>query len=184
MSITGSNGKDVKGIQFFPNEEVVYVHREHEIVLLFPAIGILSAVFLTISFVSVAIRFHYIQNLFYVILMLLLALAFLSLLSTIAVYIFMQWFYQFYIITSKRLIHIHYFRVGGFHLDEVFYLRTRPTEVERNPQNFLLDFLGIEDVSVYFKNLERTVPFVFNAPPDSAKIEALIEKHLVEGNGK
>ena len=116
--------------------------------------------------------------------MLLLSLALLSLLSTFAVYTFMRWFYQFYIITSKRLIHIHYFRVGGFHLDEVFYLQTKPTEVERHPQNFLLDFLGIEDVFVFFKNLERTVPFTFNMPPDSGKIEKLLEERLLEGNGK
>ena len=184
MSIIGSNGKNVQGIQFFPHEEVFYVQREHVIVLLFPAVGILLTAFLTISFVLAAVRFQYIQDLFYLILVLLLALALLCLLSTFAVYAFMRWFYQFYIITSKRLIHIHYFRIGGFHLDEVFYLQTKPTEVECHPRNFLLDFLGIEDVFVYFKNLERTVPFTFNMPPDSGKIEKLLEERLLEGNGK
>lgn len=184
MSLIGSNGKNVKGIEFFPHEEVFYVQREHVIVLLLPAVGILLTAFLTISFILVAIRSQYIQDLFYLILMLLLALALLCLLSAFAVYTFMRWFYQFYIITNKRLIHIHYFRIGGFHLDEVFYIRTRPTEVERQPRNFLLDFLGIEDVFVFFKNLERTVPFTFNMPPDSDKIEKLLEERMLEGNGK
>lgn len=173
-----------KGIQLFPHEEILYVRREHIIVLLFPAVTFLLIAFLTISFVLAAVRFQYIQDPFYLILMLLLSLALLCLLSTFAVYIFMRWFYQFYIITGRRLIHIHYFRIGGFHLDEVFYLQTKPTEIERHPQNFLLDFLGIEDVFVHFKNLERTIPFIFQTPPDPDKIERLLEERLLEGNEK
>ncbi len=184
MGIIGSNGKNVQGIQFFPNEETFYVRREHIIVLFFPTAVIILAALLTVGFVLAALRFQYIQEPFYLILVLLFSLALFCLLSTFAVFIFMRQFYQFYIITSKRLIHIHYFRIGGFHLDEVFYLRTRPTEVERHPKNFLLDFLGIEDVLVYFKNLERTVPFIFETPADSDKIEKLLEEHLIEGNGK
>ncbi len=184
MSLIGLNEKHVQGIQFFPHEEAFYVQREHVVVLLLPAVGIILTALLTISFVLAAVYFQYIQDPFYLILMLLFSLALLCLLSIFAVYTFMRWFYQFYIITSKRLIHIHYFRIGGFHLDEVFYLQTEPTEVERHPQNFLLDFLGIEDVFVYFKNLERTVPFTFNMPPDSGKIEKLLEERLLEGNGK
>lgn len=184
MGIISSNGKHVQGLQFFPHEETFYVQREHVIALFFPAIAIFFATVLTISFIYATIHFRYIEGLFYVILVLFLSLAALTLLSTFAVYTFMHWFYQFYIITNKRLIHIHYFRVGGFHLDEVFYLQTKPTEVERQPRNFLLDFLGIEDVSVYFKNLERTIPFVFENPADSGKIEKLIEEHLLEGSGR
>lgn len=182
MSIIGSNGKNIKGLQLSPNEEVFYIQREHVIVLLFPAVIIVLAAFLIISFALAAVHFQYIQDLFYLTLMLLFSLALLSLLSTFAVYTFMRWFYQFYIITSKRLIHIHYFRIGGFHLDEMFYLRSRPTEIERHPQNFLLDLLGIEDIFVHFKNLERTIPFIFETPPDPDQIEKLLEEHLLEGS--
>lgn len=184
MSISGSNGKHLQGIELFPNEEAFYVQREHVIVLFFPAVAIFLVTFLTIGFVLAAFYFQYIQDLFYLILMLLSALVLLSALSTYAVYTFMQWFYQFYIITSKRLIHIHYFRIGGFHLDEVFYIQTRPLEIGRHPQNFLLDFLGIEDIFVHFKNLERTVPFIFQMPPDPDKIEQLLEGSLLAGSGK
>lgn len=175
---------DIKGIQFFPGEEIYYAQREHIIVLFFPFAIFFLVALLIISFVLSAFRFGYIQNHFYFILALLLALALLCLLSTFAVFAVMRWFYQFYIITSKRLIHIHFFRIGGFHLDEVFYLRTRPTEVERSPRNFLLDFLGIEDVFVHFKNLERTIPFIFEMPVDSEQIEKLLEERLLEGSGK
>ncbi len=176
--------KDFKGLQFFPEEEVLDVQRQHVATLIIPLMLIIFSIFLTIGFVAGLFYFQGTQESAYVIFLLPLTAAVLSLLSMFVIYLFMRWFYQFYIITSKRLIHIHYFRIGGFHLDEVFYLQTKPTEMERRPQNFFLDFLGIEDVSVYFKNLERTIPFVFNAPPDSAKIEALLEKHLLDGGGK
>lgn len=176
MSISRSIDKDVKGIQFFPNEEVIYVQREHIIILFIPALAIIAAALITISAVIAIMHFRYIQDPLYLILMLQLALILLSLLSTFAVYSVMKWFYQFYIITSKRLVHIHYFRIGGFHLEEVFYLQTKPTEIERHPRNFILDFLGIEDVLVYFKNLERTVPFTFEFPSDSKKVEELVEE--------
>lgn len=185
MIINGSYSKNFKGIQFFPGEEALYVRREHAIVVFFPLIIVAVVASLTVSFVLTAVYLKYIQDLFYLILVLLLAVALLSFLATFAVYIFMRWFYQFYIITNRRLIRIQYFRIGGFHLDEVFYLQTRPTEIERHPRNFLLDFLGIEDVFVFFKNLERTVPFIFEFPPDSARIEELLETHLLlERNGR
>lgn len=179
-----SSIKNFKGIDFFPQEEILYVQREHSIVLFIPLIIIFVAASLTVSFVLVTVHYRYIQDSSYIILIMLLSVALLSFLSTFAVNIFMNWFYQFYIITNKRLIHIHYFRIGGFHLDEVFYLHTKPTEIERHPQNFLFDFLGVEDVFVFFKNLERTVPFIFQAQPDSASIEKLLEEHLLKGNGR
>lgn len=176
--------KDFKGIQFFPEEEVLDVQRPHVITLIIPLSAIVFFIFLTVGFVFSLFYFQEVQGTVYVVFLLPLVAAVLSMLSMFAIYLFMRWFYQFYIITSKRLIHIHYFRIGGFHLDEVFYLQTKPTEVERQPQNFFFDFLGIEDISVYFKNLERTIPFVFNAPPDSNKIEALLEEHLLNGGSK
>ena len=79
---------------------------------------------------------------------------------------------------------MHFFRVGGFHLDEVFHDQTNPLEIDRHPQNFLLDLFGIEDLYVYFHRLERPEPFVFKTPANHLRIGELLESHCLRERNK
>lgn len=171
---------EFRGIKLFPKEEVLDIQRQHPIALLIP----LSAVILlTLSVIGILMGLFYysiyIQDpLVFITATLVMAVTFTSLLA-LATYIFLHWFYMFYIITSKRLMHVHFFRIGGFHLDEVLHERTDPLEIDREPKNFFLDFLGIEDIYVYFHRFERPEPFIFETPENSNRIEELLEEHLL-----
>jgi hypothetical protein len=168
------------GIKLFDNEEIFEVQRQHIITLLTPffvvAVFLISGISLLFSF------FHskYFFESFYFSSALLFTAAFISFIQIFIIYTFMSWFYQFYIITSKRLIHVCFFRVGGFHLDEVFHRQTTPLEIDRHPQNFILDLLGIEDLYVYFQRFERPEPFIFKTPKDHIKLGELLENHSLK----
>ncbi len=169
-----------EGIRLFDNEEILEVQRQHIITLLTPffivGVFLISGISLLFSFFNskYSFEFSYFPS------ALLFTAAFISFIQIFIIYTFMSWFYQFYIITSKRLIHVCFFRVGGFHLDEVFHHQTKPLEIDRHPQNFILDLLGIEDLYIYFQRFERPEPFVFKTPKDHIRLGELLENHSLK----
>lgn len=174
-----------KGIKLFPEEEILDIQRQHVIALILPLSIVILFIFIIIGIVAGAFYYSkYIGELIIAVSAVLFAAVSVTFLLAFSIYIFMQWYYQFYIFTNKRLIHVHFFRIGGFHLDEILHERTEPLEIDREPQNFILDFLGIEDVYVYFHRFERPEPFIFKMPSDSARIEELLEDHLLKRSNK
>lgn len=87
----------------------------------------------------------------------------------------MNWYYQFYIITTRCLLHIHFFRIGGFYFDEVFLDKVSQQEIDRHAPNLLCDLLGLYNVCIYFSHIERPEPFIFQTPSDSRAIENILE---------
>lgn len=181
MNANQSFDGEFKGLKLFPGEDVLDIQRQHKIGLLIPLIGIIFSIVLIALFVLSLIYYSKdLQGFIIFVPALTASAAALSFLFALAIYVFMHWFYQFYIITNKRLVHVHLFHIGGFHLDEVLHEKTDPLEIDREPKNFLLDFLGIEDVYVYFHRFERPEPFVFETPENSKRIEELLEEHLLK----
>lgn len=174
------NLKHFTGLKLFPSEQILDVQREHWLIIAVPIGLIFSLIFLIIITLPVLFAGNFLEQKIIFILAVFLSILAISLLLNLATYSFLQWFYQFYIITTKRMAHIHYFRFGGFHLDEVFHRQTNPSEIDKSPENFLFDFLGIEDVYVYFKRLERPEPFVFKVPQDADVIEELLESYTLQ----
>lgn len=110
-----------------------------------------------------------------------LFLCILCVLAVLGTYLFMDWYYDFYVITNQRLIKVHYFHTVGTHYDEVFHHSDAETEVTLVTNNLLYDLLNIEDVQVRFRSLARVEPFVFQTPYDSKKLEEILEQISTEG---
>lgn len=104
--------------------------------------------------------------------------------SAVGLYTFMSWFYQFYIITNRAIIHKCAFRITGPYSESVFGEKMHIQEIDRRPQNIIYDFLKIQDIYVYFHKLEREDPFVFRAPTDSQVIEELMQSLIVQSRRK
>lgn len=160
--------------KLFPDEKILCTQRQHWIVLLSPIITGIIVLLITL----VAAGFLSSQKIILVpsSLVLILVLTVLSFLIILGTFVFMYWYYQFYIITNKRIFHIHFFRIGGFHSDEVFLDISPEREIDRKPPNIFYDLLGIEDVYVYFHRAERPEPFIFKTPSNAEKIEVLLEE--------
>ncbi len=172
--------KDFSGLKLFPGEEILNIQREHWVAVFIPLLLIISGILGIASLLSFYGFSKYTQQMELLVISIALAAIAASFLLSLATHIYLFWYYQFYIITSKRLVHVHFFRIGGFHLDEVFHEQTSPLEIDRNPQNFILDFLGIEDIYVYFHRYERPEPFIFKMPQDVNIIEDILEGYMIK----
>lgn len=163
-------------IKLAHRETILNVQRQH---WLLPAVKmvlpVVAASFFIIAFIALSSqgivpsipRFTTIQ--------IYLSLAAIAIALLIELYIFMDWYYQFYVITTRCLLHMYFFRIGGYYFDEVFLDQIKQQEFSRRASNFVADFLGIYDVSVYFSHIERPEPFVFHAPSNSSIIEDILE---------
>lgn len=168
-------------IKLAPKERILCVQRQHWLFLvqrmLLPIFAI-SIVFFTIFFLvpqnllATLPRFYIIQ--------LNLILVLISTVLLLEVYIFMDWYYQFYIITTRCLLYMHFFRIGGYYFDEVFLDQIRQQEFSRRAPNVIYDLFGLYDVYVYFSHIDRPEPFIFHIPSDSSKIEDILEDITVQ----
>lgn len=176
------NGK-IKTLEHFDmlrllsDEKVLLIQREHWIVLVVPAL--INILMLVVLFALVCFVFLYANLLPFQLtpfVFLYLFLLIISFLGVMAHYIFMQWYYQYYIITNKRIAHIHFFRVGGFFFEELFFSRLKEKEVKRSASNFIYDLFNIHDVIVAYDAFEKDTgfTFVFKTPANAEQIEALL----------
>lgn len=173
-TILFSGKKNADFLKLFPDEKILCIQRQHWIVPLFPMMITIILFFLALA----AGIFLFFQKIFIIPQSIIwsLALTVFSFLIISEIYAFMYWYYQFYIITSKRILHIHFFRIGGYHSDEVFLEISPEREIDRRPPNVFYDLLGIENVFVYFHRAERPEPFIFQLPSNAEEIEALLEE--------
>lgn len=166
--------KDLITISLLPEEDVIEVERQHWIVFFYPML--LNSVVLILLFAIAAflISLQILPITFgnYITAFILFSLSFLSVVGT---YVFMDWYYTFYIITNKRLMHARYFRLGGHYSEEVFLRASTARRIERTSANIIYDMFDIEDVWVHFYDYEVPEPFVFRTPANSLKIKNIIE---------
>ena len=162
-------------------ERIICVQRQHWTILVFPLLFALFVLILVsgasiLLFAQKLIVIPPLGNAF-------LLHLFLFILGGVIVfetYTYLFWFYQFYIITNKRIAHRRHFTFGGRHIDEVFLEATPVKEIIRDAQNPLFDMLQLEDVYIYFQRLERPDPFIFKKPEDAREIETIMEKAAVK----
>lgn len=162
-------------------EELLDVQRQHFIVVFFKFFFLIFLSILVIVALFFEINYRYVLPewlipLFSGKFLVGFTLFMLSIFSTLGTYIFMRWYYQFYIITNKRVMHVHFFRLMGFYEEEIFFEKVTTERIDRNAPNILYDFLGIEDVYVYMLSIESAEPFIFKSPQNAQKIENILEK--------
>lgn len=170
--------KDFPIIKCAPEEKILCVQRQHPIALVFsmvlPIIGTI-VILVALIFIFLVTPIALPSSLFVPTLATYLLLILISALLVVVTFNFMMWYYQFYIITDKAFLHKHCFRIGGLFSEAVFLEEMHQQNIIRQPQNLLFDFLKIQDVYVYFHELERKEPFIFKNPDNAQEIEDLIQ---------
>lgn len=159
-------------------EKVLCIQRQHPIVLFNRMIlqfGLLSVILISVILTSFSLSGILPFNLNNNIITLYIALVSISVYAAVGLYTYMDWYYQFYIITNKALVHRRVFRISGPYSEVVFGDKMHIQEIDRRPQNLIYDFLRIQDIYVYFHKLEREEPFIFKMPGDSQAIEDILD---------
>jgi hypothetical protein len=173
--------EDSNLIKLLPDEKILSVQRQHWLVIfgrmIFPlfvaVVALIIALILPLdNLYALLPNALYLKTFF--------TLSVICLLFAVVIYEYLSWYYQFYIVTSRCLMHIHFFRIGGFFFEEVFLDQMMQQEITRRAPNLFFDVLGIYDVYVEFSQLDRPEPFIFKSPSDSQYIEDLVENLTIE----
>lgn len=180
LGIKNPNTENI--IRLFANEKLLTVQRQHWIVLFVPFFA--QAITLIAVGVGVGLVFFYQLPWIFPTITIYLALLVICFLSMIGTFTFMDWYYQFYIITNKRVVHTRFFRVGGYYSEEILLDSSLEREVDRRSSNFIYDLLEIADVYIYFQRFDRPEPFTFKTPQDAQLIENILDEVLVKQKGK
>lgn len=177
--------KDFPIIRCAEGEKILCVQRQHPIALITPMAGqIIAFIFILSSLIFI---FHYLVGLSPLTLsgstlIAYITLAAISILLLIETFTFMTWYYQFYIITNKAIVHRNSFRMAGFYSESVMLSQMHQQRMERDSPNLIYDFLKIQDLYIYFHKLEREEPFVFKTPDDAQVLEDLLQELVIKPN--
>ena len=161
-------------ISLLPGETILTVQRKHWISLvlfLLVHLMIIACVFIA-AIIILAQQYTLIVPKLIIDTVLLL----LSFLAVIGMFSVMDWYYQFYVITNKRIIHVHFFRITGQHFEEVFISRNSEVEIRRITDNILFDLLNIDDIHIIFRRQERLEPYILERPENPQEIERILDE--------
>ena len=165
-------------LKLLNKEKVLYAERKHFITFI-SSLLLHPLIILIVFGLTLYLLQQHLPNIFHLA-SFDLSLCILCLLAVLGTYLFMDWYYDFYVITNQRLIKVHYFHTVGTHYDEVFHHSDAETEISLVTNNLLYDLLNIEDVQVRFRSLARVEPFIFHTPSNSRKLEEILEQISTE----
>src|SRR5436190_11365419 len=115
-------------IKLLSGEKIYTTQRKHLISVVFPlASYVLIMIIFIGTFIIISRSYPVISPLFFIDAVLLL----LSLFVVFSMFIIMNWFYQFYVITNKRILHIHFFIIQEEYFEEVFIAAGNEIKINR-----------------------------------------------------
>ena len=159
-------------------EKILCVQRQHLIKLIAPLvlrIIVALSILFSLVFISPLIQQILPFALNNSALIAYIILTILSAFFVIEIYSFMTWYYHFYIITNKAIVHRHSFRIGGPYSEIVYGDKMHIQDITRSSSNVIYDFLKIQDIYVYFHEIERKEPFILQTPSDAQAIEDTLD---------
>jgi hypothetical protein len=169
MSMTQGN----LNIKLLSNEKIYTIQRKHFILIAFPlASYALIAIICIVAFIIISRIFPTINPLSFIDVALLL----LSFLVVFDMFIIMNWFYQFYVVTNKRILHIHFFKTQGKHFEEVFVAAGTEIKISRVASNLIYGIFNVEDIYIEFRQQDREAPFIIRTPDHPEKLEQILDE--------
>lgn len=178
-----ANLHDYPLVKCAPGEKIFCSQREHPVTFIISSITRLATeIFIFIAFFLIASNTLALTSLFVdkKTILLLAVIAGSATILLIELYAFLSWYYQFYVVTNKAIVHKRFFRISGFYSEVIFLEQMHQQEIDRSPSNLLYDYLRIENVTVRFHKLEREEPFFFKTPENAQEIEDALQKITIE----
>src|SRR5260370_26279819 len=156
-------------IKLLSGERIYTIQRKHVISIVLPLASYILIMTILIIVSIIARIFLVISPLFFIDTVLLL----LSFLAVFAMFISVNWFYQLYVVTNKRILHIHFFETQGEHFEEVFVAAEIEIKISRVANNFIYDILNVEDIYIEFRREYRQEPFIIRIPNRPEEFEEI-----------
>jgi len=161
-------------IKLLSDEKIYTIQRKHLISIAFPlaSYALIAIIFIVTFIIIISRLFPVISPLSFIDAALLL----LSFLVVFDMFIIMNWFYQFYVVTNKRILHIHFFKTQGKHFEEVFVAAGTEIKISRVASNLIYGIFNVEDIYIEFRQQDREAPFIIRAPDHPEKLEEILDE--------
>jgi hypothetical protein len=159
-------------IKILASETIYTIQRKHLVTVVLPLV---SSVLMTIFFIVILMilsRLHSATNTLFSVDIVFLLLSFLAVFN---MFTFANWFFEFYIITDKRILHIHFFKSQGEHFEEIFIAAGIEIKISRTANNLLYNILNVEDVNIEFRREYRQKQFIIQKPARPKEIEDILD---------
>lgn len=108
-------------------------------------------------------------------------LVMLSFMIVFIMFTTLYWFYQFYAVTNRRILNMHFFRLQGEVFGEVFLSAGAKIKISRVANNLLYNLLNVEDICIQFRREDREEPFILHTPDRPQEIEEILDRITVNG---
>ena len=157
-----------------PGEKLILAQRKHWYSFVFP-LSILAF----IAFASI-IGLIVLSSIFtsYIELLIASALFIAIAAATFIGKLIIDWYFNFYVITSKKIVEVSYRPVTSRHTNEILIDQVKCTEIDTRVDGIIHELLDIGDVIITFDRPTHQEEFVLADMSDPKKIESNLENAL------
>jgi hypothetical protein len=157
-----------------PKEELILVQRKHWDTFVFPIIAtVIAGIILVIGCIMV---YSFTNK--YPLLLLLTTFSIAVFVSTLAIRSISDWYFNFYIVTNKKIIEVSFRPMLSREINAVLLDQVKCTEIDTKIDGLLNDLLDIGDVVITFDRPTHQEEFRFTHVHDPKKIENYLQNML------
>lgn len=127
-------------------EELFLVQRKHIFTLISPILLIISF-FLMFAVLSFLLFYYIFASMMLFVLSLLL---FVSISMSLSVYSFAYWYYNLYILTSKKILEVKYSPLSSHVINDIFLEKVNCTEIDLSTKGFFHELIDMGDLTITF----------------------------------
>lgn len=157
-----------------PGEELILVQRKHPLVFILPASAAL--IFGIISAIASLFLLPFASS--YLPLLIAGILVVFMFISTLIIKSIIDWYFNFYVATNRKIIEISYRPLSSREIDEVLLDQVKCTEIDSKIEGIVNELLDIGDVVITFDRPTQREEFVFEGIKDPKRIETQLENTM------
>lgn len=157
-----------------PGEKLIFAQRKHWLIFAVPLFILSLTGIMCLASLIIASSF-FINYTFLLIPAYLLSLIFML---SLALRSIIDWYFNIYIITNRRIMEVSYSPLSSHQINEVLLDQVKCTEIDTKIEGVINDFLDIGHVTITFDRPTHEEAFVFSYLLNPRKIEAYLQGAL------
>lgn len=163
-----------------PGEALILLQRKHVITFLLPS---LSVIFLGLFFTAIAVLAFLIIS-FNIGLFIASFLTIFVLVLTAISKLSIDWLFNFYVVTNRKIIEIRYAPLFMRETNEVLLDQVRCTEIDARIDGIVNEVFDIGDVILTFDRPTHQQELIFESIKDPKSVESYLESAILPQSGR
>jgi hypothetical protein len=158
-------------------EEILLVTRKHIFTVIAPSFFTI----LIFSFFSVAAYFVFIYIFSSFMLFVSTVLLLLAISSSLLVNSFIHWYFNMYILTTRKILEVRYAPLSSHIVNDVFLDKVNCTEIDLSSKGFFHELIDMGDVSITFDRPTHQEEFILQDIKNCDEVARFLTQKLMGG---